>query len=574
MVVVLLIGVAAVGLVVDALSKVSAKSARSADTVRRLDVVRNALADFVSTNEYLPCPANGAANTGLSDPVGPNVTCNSPEGIVPWKTLGIPEGAELDGWYRRISYRVYAGNTGLTQLGGASMTHCDSQKPGGAPAIGANRLCAIDHSNLSDQFLAGKGLAINDNGSITSQIAFVLISHGLSGLGAWLPGGTRMQLPAVGNPEETANTGAGGTYYRKPVSGPGIASTDVNHFDDVTLALGIEELTRRSGLLARDWPEDDIELTASTTTNMTTASSNRFNTSTAPGGQVIGTTTTTGSAGQSLVTLDFAAGGAGAYYANCIWWPQPLITYNGTDRFAINLFLEFSTADGSRSGNAYDDLGGMVVGFLPKSTVIVPNLCGRDNVSTYLGWENNSGDGNLPAPRFGLEYDAFRHLPTNDPTPGHVSLVYSGVTHGSSASSCSSSSDSYQGNTCYTGPATSWLRDGLTSFHRLRVKISPRDPDCAHAAPKLTAWLLPHAVCADASNAALCAVQADLNTEFAPASLPTGAITLSGCIGTPVPSDSFDQVYFGLTMANRNTGYAGSGMYVRNLYFQSRLLLP
>lgn len=572
MVVVLLIGVAAIGLIVDALSKVSIKSARSADTARRLDIVRNALADFVSTQEYLPCPANGAANTGLSDPVGPSVNCNSPDGTVPWKTLGIPEDAEFDGWNRRISYRVYAGNTGLTQPSGASMVHCDARKAGGALVIAANGLCATDHSNLSDQFLAGKGLSFNDNGATTSQIAFVLISHGSSGLGAWLPGGTRMQLPAVGNLEETANSNAGGIYYRKPASDIAIAPTDANHFDDVLLVAGIEELARRSGLAARDWPEGNIELTAGTTTNMTTASTNRFNTSTAPGGQVIGTTLTTGSSGQSYVTLDFAAGGAGAYYANCIWWPQSLITYNGVDRFAINLFLEFSTADGSRSGGAYDDLGGMVVGFLPKSTVIAPNLCGRDDVSTYLGWENNSGDGNLPDPRFGLEYDAYKHVPTNDQTSGHLSLVYSGVTHGSTASSCSPALDSYNGTTCYTGPANSWLRDGLTSFHRLRMKISPRDADCSGNAPKLTAWLLPYAVCADANNAAVCADQANLNTEFAPATLPTGAVTLSGCIGTPAPSDAYDQVYFGLTMANRNTGYAGSGMYVRNLYFQSRLL--
>lgn len=565
MVVVLLVGVAAVGLIVDALSNVSIKSARSADTARRLDIVRNAMADFVSTNEYLPCPASGATNTGLSDPVGPSVSCNSPDGTVPWRTLGIPEVAELDGWNRRISYRVYAGNTGLTQPSGASMVHCDTRKAGGAQVIAANGLCANDHSNLSDQFLAGKGLSFSDHGATTARFAFVLISHGPSGLGAWLPGGTRMQLPAVGNLEETANHTAGGTYYRKSASDIAIAPTDANHFDDVLLAVGIEELARRSGLVARDWPEGNIELTAATTSNMTTTSTNRFNTSTAPGGQVIGTTTT-GSSGQSYVTLDFAAGGADANYANCIWWPQSLITYNGTDRFAINLFLEFSTADGTRSGGTYDDLGGMVVGFLPKSTVIAPNLCGRDNASTYLGWDNN-GVGNLPDPRFGLEYDAFGDPPpTNDPTSGHLSLVYSGVNHGSSAASCSS------GTMCYSGPATSWLRDGLTSFHRLRVKISPRDADCSSNAPKLTAWLLPYAVCADANNAAVCADQADLNTEFAPASLPIGAVTLSGCIGTPTPSDAYDQVFFGVTMANRDSGYAGSGMYVRNLYFQSRLL--
>jgi hypothetical protein len=575
----MLFSVAAIGMIVTSLSRVASKSRSQLDTVSKLERVRDALTAFTAANGSLPCPANGAADTGLADPATANAICTYPDGTIPWKTLGIQASEALDSWNRKISYRVYAGNTGLTQVGGANMVSCDSQKPGGGAAIGANGLCAADHSNLNEQYLVGKGLTFSDNGVAANGFAFVLISHGPTGYGAWLQGGARMTLPDAGNANERPNTGSAGTYYRAQISDVSVLPGSTNHFDDLLLAISIDELARRSGLAARDWPEDDVELSAETMTDMTTASSDRFNASTAPGGQTLTTTTTTGDDGGAVATLDFASTGAGAYYANCLWWPQSLITYNGTDKFAINVYLEYSTADGARSGDAYDDLGGMVVGFLPWRTTstytsIVPGLCGNDTVSTYLGWENFGGDGNLPALRFGIAYDAFMHPQTNDPTPGHFSLVYSGVTHGTAASApaCSASASTYSGTTCYTGPATSWLRDGLTSFHKLRIKVSPRDASCTNA-PKLTAWLFPYAVCADAANATLCSQLANLYTDFAPASLPSGAISVSGCINTPDPSDAFDQLYFGITLANRNTGYSGSGMYLRNLSMKS-LLVP
>lgn len=580
MLMLVLLGMAALSLVVNAVSKVSAISGRASTTTSNLDKVRDALVDFVSLTGRLPCPANGATDTGLANPATANPVCGSPNGTVPWKTLGIPEEAAFDGWGRKISYRVYAGNTGITQADGASMVNCDSQKPGGAVVMAANGLCESTHSNLSDQFMTGKGLTFSDNGTASTKIAFMLISHGPTGYGAWLAGGNRMQLPNASNTSEYPNTGSGGTYYRVQSSNADVSPSDVNFFDDVVLALGIEDLAKRGGLAARDWPDQDIEITAATTTGMTTTSTDKFNATTASGGQTVTTTMTTDDSGASVVTLNFGSTGAYAYYSNCLWWPQPLITYNGTDKFGINMYLEFSTADGGRSSGNYDDLGGMVVGFLPwhtnsGDTSISTGLCGRADISTYMGWENNSGLGNLPGPRFGIEFDALQHSAsqTNDPFRNHMSFVYSGIKHGESASSCSSSSSTYSGTTCYTGPWINWLRNGLASFHKLRIKVSPRDASCT-AAPKMTVWLFPYSVCADSANTATCSAMANMSAEFSPGTLPTGAIELSGCMSTPVPADAFDKLFFGITLADRNasSGGAGSGMYLRNISFRSILV--
>lgn len=563
------------------LSTTEFRASRTTRTTSTLTSLEEALIQFVSLHGRLPCPANGSLDTGKADPDTANPICNSLNGTVPWAELGISQDAALDGWGRRVSYRVFAGNTGLTQSDGASMVNCDSQKPGGAAQLLANGLCASDYSNLSSQFLKNKGLTVNNSGTNEGGIAFVLISHGETGYGAWLPGGNRMQLPDAGNASETANTGSGGTYYSKSFSAPDILPSDANHFDDMVKWLRIEDLIRRSGRIARDWPEDEPEFTAATTTNMTTTSTDRFNLATSRAGSVAATTT------GGVTTLEFAPAGADAYYSNCIWWPQSLITYNGSDWFSLDAYLEFSTADGSRSNNDFDDLGGMVIGFLPwhaQTDWYNPNeyptmstaLCGRKDVSTYLGWENDSWQGNLPKPRFGVEYDAFRHPQTNDPTPGHLSLVDSGVTHGTSASNCSGVSDSYFGTTCYTGTGTSWLRNGLNNFHKIRVAVKPNVAACSNA-PEVSVFLLPYDVCSDSANAAICSAIQQLNTSFEPASLPTGAVQLKGCVPAPTmsdpyPSDAFDRVFFGFTLANRFAGYSGSGMRLRNLSINSRLI--
>lgn len=584
MVVILLFAVVSSMMVVNTFIKVSTGTYRNSTTTTNLDRIRDALVAFAAANGHLPCPASGGLNTGTANPIIADPVCASPDGTVPWATLGISQDTALDGWGRKISYRVFAGNTGLTQPSGASMVNCDNQKPGGAAQLPANGLCAVDHSNHSSQFLNNKGLTVSNGGINETRIAFVLISHGATGHGAWLSDGNRMQMPNASNTSEFGNTGSGGTYYRKPFSESTIQPDSADHFDDELLWIEIEDLARRSGLVARDWPEDEPEFSAATTTDMTITSTDRFNLKEGRASSVT-TTTTVDAAGRSVTTLQFAPAGANQYFTNCIWWPQSLITYNGVDKFALHAYLEFSTADGARSNYNYDDLGGMVLGFLPwksasGTTNITSDLCGITNASTYLGWVNqdDTAPNALPAPRFGVEYDAYFHFQNDDPWggQGHLSLVYSGVHHGVTASNCNNSPGYLISEpTCYTGTSNSWLRDGLNNFHRIRLLVSPKDATCS-SAPKITIWLFPYSVCADSANSASCNSLENLNADFVPASLPTGAVSLTGCISPPTlptPSDAFDRVFFGITLANRDTSgnYPGVGMLLRNLSFNGRM---
>lgn len=215
--------------------------------------IQNAIFAYVAVNGYLPCPANPlVANNGLSDPVPPNPICNTPGGVVPWTTLGIAPETALDGWNRRISFRVFSGATGLTQLGGANLASCDTSVSVVPPLLDAGGLCNLAHTNLDTQFLVGKGLGINDSGNLVSGAAFVLLSHGESGYGAYLPGGGRVQLPALGS-DELTNTGTVSPYVRKEHSAPGIDAALVAHFDDVVAWTTIMDLATKSGRQARDW---------------------------------------------------------------------------------------------------------------------------------------------------------------------------------------------------------------------------------------------------------------------------------------------------------------------------------
>lgn len=236
------------------------RGARQVDvTDTNLLAIQNAIAAYVAVNGHLPCPANPVvANDGVSDPEPPNATCNTPGGVVPWTTLSISPDVVLDGWNRRISFRVFDGATGLTQFDGASMVNCDTNVPPPVPPLDdppldGGSLCGLAHTNRDTQFLAGKGLQVNVSGTLVTGVAYVLISHGESGYGAYMPGGGRvLPLPATG--DELTNTGASTPYVSNSHSDPGVDPAIAAHFDDVVAWVTIPDLMTQSGRQARDWP--------------------------------------------------------------------------------------------------------------------------------------------------------------------------------------------------------------------------------------------------------------------------------------------------------------------------------
>jgi hypothetical protein len=249
---VVLILVAAGIIVALAFSKVRSQVEQGGQASATFKIIQDALVQFVAANGRLPCPANPALNTGDADPNVASPTCTSPTGTVPWRTLGIRSDDAIDPWGNKVTYRVYAGVTGLTQAGGASMVNCDTVEPSPAGADGLG-LCKATQDTTEAQFVAGKGLTVNSFGAAIPDAAYVLLSHGASGLGAWTSAGQQKSMPA--NAQELANTTAAGPFAAQAASAADVGAEDAVHFDDLLAYATIGDLIRRAGAGARDWPE-------------------------------------------------------------------------------------------------------------------------------------------------------------------------------------------------------------------------------------------------------------------------------------------------------------------------------
>jgi type II secretory pathway pseudopilin PulG len=216
--------------------------------------ISDALVAFASLNRRLPCPAQGSDATGsVSAPVGSSAACTDDAGVVPWSTLSLRKEDALDGWGRKISYRVYSGTSGFTQANGVSMTDCNTNASvTSPPPLAADGKCWSDHTSSPAQFLAGKGLSVDDLGTPKSQLAFVLISHGESGQGAYgAEAAARNELPAGTN--ELVNTQSTPPYWILARTDASVALDNAAHFDDALFYMTVGELVPAAKLGARDW---------------------------------------------------------------------------------------------------------------------------------------------------------------------------------------------------------------------------------------------------------------------------------------------------------------------------------
>jgi type II secretory pathway pseudopilin PulG len=298
LVAVVLVIAAVIALATLALSRQSTLGGRAAEVTARMQVLHDALTQFVAANGRLPCPTNPAADDGAEAVGGAPGTCTYGEGTVPWLTIGARRDDGIDPWSHKISYRVYTGAAGsLTQAGGASMVQCDTAEttPAAVTTVSGSSggLCRSDvRVTLRDttpaNFLNGKGLTVDDLGTNRTDVAYVLVSHGPTGGGAYTTNGIRRDLPeATGS--ERANTTTTGPFVIKAFSEAGVDATTAAHFDDFVAYRRIEDLIRAAGVYARDWPE---ESTTATT----------FNRATVEG--AVGTSVTSGS-GVGQVSVSF-----------------------------------------------------------------------------------------------------------------------------------------------------------------------------------------------------------------------------------------------------------------------------
>ena len=244
-------------------TRLSGEVGENATTLRHLERAAEALEAYAATARRLPCPANPAVDDGV-EVTATAGTCQFPAGTIPWKTIGLARSASFDAWDLKISYRVYTGNAGsLTQPNGVSMVECDTVEPSvGAATVVDNtnntgRLCVSDANVLNrstrpDRFLLNKGLSLEDKGTKLDDVAYVLISHGATGYGAFTATGTRRTMPTG---DEDRNAGATGPFTVKAFSDADTEASKATHFDDLVVYRRLADLVGRIKLGARDWPD-------------------------------------------------------------------------------------------------------------------------------------------------------------------------------------------------------------------------------------------------------------------------------------------------------------------------------
>jgi prepilin-type N-terminal cleavage/methylation domain-containing protein len=242
-------------------------------TAARLAIIDAALVQFVILQKRLPCPADGR-KTVASDPNtvgGEEIVAGAcaigQHGVAPWKTLGLAEPDASDGWDRRLTYRV---QPALAAANGMDMTMCDpaSQNPPNDPAVAVavcntactSALIATTSCTHPRSFLVNKGLEVRTTNGATKVMdpavalpgaptgaAYLLISHGETGGGAYLSSGVISTSTVTDGTEEQKNyaDAALPAYY---VDDSISDASGATHFDDIVSRPSVLSVINKAAL--------------------------------------------------------------------------------------------------------------------------------------------------------------------------------------------------------------------------------------------------------------------------------------------------------------------------------------
>lgn len=243
---------------------------RLSTTTTRMQAVDTAIVQFVMQQKRLPCPADGripsgAANAGVERRDAATGTCNvngpntEQHGVVPWASLGLGESDATDGWNHRLTYRV---QQALVANSALDMSWCDpAGTEAGAGPSACNIACtstALPSCTPPGKFLNTKGLEVHDakgTGTIimnpagipSTGAAYVVVSAGSSGGGAYLSSGVLGSSPSVDGNEEVKN------YADKVLQAYYVddSISDVSgatHFDDIVSRPALLTVINKAGL--------------------------------------------------------------------------------------------------------------------------------------------------------------------------------------------------------------------------------------------------------------------------------------------------------------------------------------
>lgn len=189
------------------------RRAKQAELQRQMDTIESALMNFRRLNDRIPCPAD--VDTPISDQYfgveeatgctpyvsGKNFTVGTTvEGVIPVRTLGLPDEYMFDPWGGRYSYAVDSTATGWGALVTAGVT---------SPTIGS--------ITVKDASSGGH--------TITSNAVAIVISHGLDGHGAYQLSGAR-KSSGSNNADEQKNCHCDNT-----ATAGGFDATYIQHAD-------------------------------------------------------------------------------------------------------------------------------------------------------------------------------------------------------------------------------------------------------------------------------------------------------------------------------------------------------
>lgn len=187
---------------------------RETQTRDKMETIGRTLGNFLIAQGRTPCPADPAiaqTNATFGDQRAACATAALAEGLVPFRTLGLPVEMARDGWGRFITYRTSPTVT---------------TTPDKASACNAVRVPAND-VQVNDQ---------NANNVVTGTAppnsfnvhAVVLVSHGSNGVGAFVADGTATrQAGTAADANETTNLTTGSANKISGISTAG-------GYDDIT----------------------------------------------------------------------------------------------------------------------------------------------------------------------------------------------------------------------------------------------------------------------------------------------------------------------------------------------------
>lgn len=248
-------------------------------TRQRLAGVETAIALFVSQNKRLPCPADGriSGSTSGAGAEARNDTTDvcqvggaantQTHGVVPWQSLGLAEQDVTDGWGNRLTYRVAPE---LVLDNSMNLTACD---PGGSGPLVAgvcDATCAAGTfpggCTPPSTYTSNKGLKVRNIVSaslimdpalapVSTGAAYVVISHGENGQGAYSNQGTLQAGTIASGTLESANNAADVAFVNS-VSSTAAAFVDdfpvytegAGHFDDWLLRPSILTVATKAQL--------------------------------------------------------------------------------------------------------------------------------------------------------------------------------------------------------------------------------------------------------------------------------------------------------------------------------------